>query len=162
MFDHNYPTSQRAIAILQSGLTYLKKEAEIRNCNWLDFITQLNENQWSVMGRGGEFYAIVDTQYDTCNCLSQGYCWHKAIVACLLKGTLPAFDHETTSIVTSKIREEQLYELFIIFDGHPVSVKNFKRPLDYWKPMIKKTLNKSQLLLRPETKEAKELLHEHI
>lgn len=159
MFDHNYPVTQNSIALLQSGLTYLKKEAENRNCNWEDFVKQINTNEWSVMGRGGEFQAIVNTQHDTCSCIAKNYCWHKAIVACFIKGTFPHFDHNTTAIVSSKIQEKTLYELFVIVDGSQISVKSFKRELEYWKPIVKKTANKSQLIFRPETEETKKLLY---
>jgi hypothetical protein len=159
LFDHNYPSTPNSIALLQSGLTYLKKEAEVRNCNWEEFVQQIDNNQWSVMGRGGEFKAIVNTQHDTCTCVAKNYCWHKAIVACFIRGSFPHFDYQTTAIVSSKIKDKILYELFIIVDGNQVSVKNFKRELEYWKPIIKKTANRTQLVLKPETQEGKKLLY---
>jgi len=162
LFDHNYPQTPNAIALLQSGLTYLKKEAELRNTNWEDFIQQINSDEWSVVGRGGEFKAIVNTRNDSCSCIAKNYCWHKAIVACFIKGTFPQFDHKTTSIVTSRIHEKQLYELFVIIDGKRISVKNFKRELNYWEPMIRKTANKAQLAFEPETTESRRLLYGRI
>jgi hypothetical protein len=159
MFEHNYPKSLNAISALQSGLTFLKKEAEYRDCHWQDLVQRINDYEYSVLAKGGEFKAIVNIKEDTCSCVSREYCWHKAIVACIISGQFPEFNAETTRIVTSKIKETKLYELFVIFDGKPISVKGFQRELVYWKPIIKKTANKSQLILLPQTKEAMELLH---
>jgi hypothetical protein len=158
-FQINYPRTKMSIARLQSGLSFLIKYAEEHSKNWRDFAFSEDGNSYFVLSKGGEFYATVDVQKNTCTCIAEDSCWHKSLIACILENEFPEFDAEISTIVTGFAKEPVLYELYVKIDGQEFIVRpGIQKPLSFWEGIVRKTFNKSVLLFKPDTNESRRYL----
>lgn len=153
----NYPDSDLNKARLQSGLTYLIKHAEEHGGTWRDYISSNNNLIFEVLSKGGTFTATVNTIWNTCNCKAPDGCWHKSLIACVLKGEFPLFTEEINALTLSLAPTNELYRLYKQINGQEFDAKGFRRPLSYWKTVIN-SISADALRFEPDTEKGRKIL----